>query len=152
MAKLSAFRADTKAIQDGVWLRVNDALYDDLEIQTRGYTDEFVDAQTLRLARAAESLNGDTTRIPNAVRRLINGELIRDFLVLGVRNLADDDGQPVTIAAFKQMLTDPAYYKLSRACFDAAARVTTKSADQVVAAMGNLEPASNGILPETGTS
>jgi len=152
MAKLSDFRSDTKAIQDGAWIRVNEALYDDLEIQTRGYTDEFVDAQTLRLARAAEPFNNDLTRIPNAVRRTINGDLLREFLVLGVRNLADDDGEPVTRDDFLAMLGDPAYYKLARACFDAAGRVTSKAAEQVKAAMGNSAPVSSGTSQDAVNS
>jgi hypothetical protein len=137
MAKLSAFRSNTRAIADGAWVRVNEALYDDLDILTRGYTDEFVDAQTLRLQRCAEPYQGDQTRIPNAVRRGVNAGLLRDFLVLGVRNLLDDDGSEVTRDEFLAMLEDPAYYRLNRACFDAAARVTTQAGDQIKAAEGN---------------
>jgi hypothetical protein len=141
MAKLSAFRSNTKAIKDGAWVRVNEALYDDLEIQTRGYTDEFVDAQTMRLIRAAEPFNGDQTRIPNAVRRAVNAGLLREFLILDVRNLADDDDQPVTRESFLTMLDDPTYKVLARACFEAASRVSNQSAEQVKAAAGNSESA-----------
>lgn len=144
MAKLSAFRADTAAIQDGAWIRVNEAFYDDLEIQTRGYTDAFVDAQTLRLIRAAEPFGGDQTRIPNAERRDLNAGLLREFLVLGVRNLLDDDGQPVELAGFLEMLDKPAYQRLARACFEAASRVSTQSARQIVNAVGNSATASAG--------
>ena len=145
MAKLSAFRSDRKAIVDGAWVRVNEALYDDLEILTRGFTDEFVDAQTLRLQRAAEPYAGDQTRIPNALRREVNAGLLRDYLVLGVRNLIDDDtGDPVTLDAFLTMLDDPQYFRLNRASFDAAGRVTTQSAKQIEHAMGNSAPASPG--------
>jgi hypothetical protein len=145
MARLKDFRSDTRAISDGAWIRVNEALYDDLEINTRGYTDDFVDAQAQRLARAAERVNGDLNRIPNAVRREINAALLRDFLVLDVRNLQDDDGNPVSRDQFLDMLSDPAYFRLSRACFEAAGRVTTQSVAQVEAAAGNSQPASPGI-------
>lgn len=144
MAKLSAFRADTRAIQDGAWIRVNEALYDDVEILTRGYTDDFVDTQQLRLIRAAEPFNGDITRIPNAVRRTLNAKLAKEFLVLGVRNLLDDDDVPVELDRFLQMLDDPAYNRLARACFDAASRVTNQSSEQIKAAVGNSEPALTG--------
>lgn len=137
MAKLSAFRSDTKSIQDGMWIRVDEMLYDDIEILTRGYTDEFVDAQTARLARAAIPFGGDQARLPNATRRQINAQLLREFLVLDVRNLKNDDGTDVTIGDFLDLIADPAYYRLSRACFDAAARVTAQSADQLAAAVGN---------------
>lgn len=141
MAKLSDFRTDTRAIKDGAWIRVNAALYDDLEIQTRGYTDDFIDAQARRLARAAEPFGGDQTQIPNAVRRQVNAGLLREFLVLGVRNLNNDAGEPVTLDEFLAMLDDPAYYRLSRAAFEAAGRVTTQVGAQVTAAVGNSESA-----------
>lgn len=137
MAKLSDFRSNTRAIADGAWIRVNEALYDDLEILTRGYTDDFVDAQTLRLQRAAEPYGGDQTRIPNALRRTLNAGLLREFLVIGVRNLVDDNGVEITRDAFLAMLDDPAYFRLNRACFEAAARVTTQTGEQAKAAEGN---------------
>lgn len=145
MAKLSAFRSDTKAINDGEWVRVNEALYDDLDILTRGYTDQFVDAQNSRLIRAAEPFNGDQARIPNNVRRTINGALLREFLVIDVRNLIDDDtGEPVTREAFLAMLDNPEFNRLSRACFEAAGRVTTRAAKQATDAVGNLSSGSAG--------
>jgi hypothetical protein len=138
MARLSEFRVDSRAIADGAWVRVDDALYGDLEILTRGFTDEFVDAQTARLARAANAYNNDQTRIPNAERRKINASLLRDFLVLDVRNLTDDDGHAVACDAFHAMLDDPAYFRLARACFEAAGRVSTQSEAQLRAAQGNF--------------
>lgn len=134
--KLSDFRTDSRAIADGTWLRVGPA-YGDLEILTRGFTDEFTDAQTARLARAAEPYNGDVTRIPNAERRLINAGLLADFLVLDVRNLVGDDGQAVTREAFGELLGEAQYGRLMRACWEAAAKVSALTAVQLEAAMGN---------------
>jgi hypothetical protein len=51
---------------------------------------------------------------------------------------------PVTQEAFLSMLDDPAYFRLSRACFEAAGRVTTQSGNQVKAAVGNSGPDSVG--------
>lgn len=144
MAKLSDFTSDTKAISDGVWLRVNEAVYGDLEILSRGYTDEFVDAQNARLRRAADPYGGDRTQIPNAIWRTVNASLCRDILVLGVRNLKDDDGNEVTLDAFYDMLDHPKYQKLARAAMDAAARVTTASGEQLKVMTGNSIGASSG--------
>ncbi|MDR3474428.1 MAG: hypothetical protein P4M09_22495 [Devosia sp.] len=144
MAKLASFRTDTRAIQDGKWIRVSEALYDDLEILTRGYTDAFVDAQTARLTKAATPYDGNQTQIPNAERRQVNAGLLREFLVLDVRNLMGDDEQPVTRDAFLAMLDDPAYGRLARACWEAAGRVSTQSVAQVAAAAGNSVTASSG--------
>ena len=137
MARLSDFRSDTRAMADGAWVRVDDAMYDDLEILTRGFTDQFVDAQSRRLAKAAQPFNGAQDRIPNAIRRAINAGLLKEYLVLGVRNLLDEHDQPVTLDAFFEMLGDPAYARLSRACWDAAAQVSVKSAEQLEHAAGN---------------
>jgi hypothetical protein len=137
MARLQDFRSDTRAIADGAWVRVDEAMYDDLEILTRGFTDAFVDAQNRRLAKAAQPFSGEQTRIPNAVRRAINAGLLKDHLVLGVRNLLDEHDQPVTLEAFVEMLADPAYGRLARACFDAAGQVSVKSAEQLEHAAGN---------------
>lgn len=144
MATLKNFRKDTRAINDGAWVRVNEAIYDDLEILTRGFTDEFVDAQNRRMAYAAERYNGDRGQIPNAVQRDINAALAREFLVLDVRNLTDDDGTPLGLDAFLATLNDPAYLDLARACFDAASQVSRRAALQLKAAVGNSGPGSPG--------
>ena len=136
MVKLSEFRSDTKSIQDGAWIRVNEAAYGDLDIMTRGFTDEFIDAQNARLSKAAEPYAGDRTRIPNAEQRRINASLLTDYLVIGVRNLMDGETE-VAVEDFHKMLVDPSLNRLARACWDAAARVTARSVAQVEAAAGN---------------
>jgi hypothetical protein len=141
MVSLSEFRSDTRSIQDGAWIRVNEAAYGDLDIMTRGFTDEFIDAQNARLSKAAEPYGGDRTRIPNGEQRRINATLLRDFLVLDVRNLLNGD-EPVSVEAFHAMLFDAAFVRLARACWDAAARITARSAAQMEAASGNSSPLS----------
>jgi hypothetical protein len=150
MVSLSEFRSDTRAINDGVWIRVNEASYGDLEIKSRGFTDDFVDAQNTRLGKAAEAYNGDRTRLPNSELRKINASLLEDFLVLDVRNLTDGD-QVVPVAVFHTMLYDPAFNRLSRACWEAASRVTTRSEAQIKAASGNSH-APSGFTSTGATS
>jgi hypothetical protein len=149
MVDLSEFRTDTKAINDGVWLRVNEAAYGDLEILSRGFTDDFVDAQNARIAKAAEPYGNDRTRVPNSLMRQINASLLEDYLVLDVRNLKNGEAD-VEVGAFHMMLYDAAFNRLSRACWDAASRVTTRSEAQLKSAVGNLpprsEPGLNGAI------
>lgn len=145
MARLRDFRSDTTAINDGSWVRVDEALFGDLDILSRGYTDAFIDAQAARERKAAEPYAGDTTRLPNAVRRSINATLLRDFLVLGVRNLLDDNDEPVAVEAFLDMLDDPACHRLTRACWLAAGRVNAMTAAQVDTALGNSSRPSASI-------
>lgn len=136
MVDLAEFRVDTKAINDGVWIRVDEQDYQDLEILSRGFVDDFVDAQNARMAKAAEAYGGDKTRIPNSVMRQVNATLLEDFLVIDVRNLTAN-GEPVKVADFHAMLYDPAFSKLARASWLASSRVTTRSATQLAAASGN---------------
>ncbi len=146
--RLSEFRVDTHALNDGIWIRVSEATYGDLEILSRGFTDEFIDAQGATLTRAAERYGGERTRIPNSDMRILNADLLRRYLVIDVRNLTDDNGEPVSIAEFHQMLSDQAYGRLARACWEAAGRVSTQSLSQLDAASGNSarpsRPNSNG--------
>jgi hypothetical protein len=130
MVKLSDFRSDTKAIQDGVWVRVDERNYGDLEILSRGSTDEFIDASADRWAKAAEKYGGDRSRIPNSEGRKIQASLFEDYLILDVRNLSDDDGNPVDVRTFHAMLYDPQFQKLSNACRDAVAKVNARQGEQ----------------------
>lgn len=149
MVDLAEFQTDTRAINDGTWVRVNEALYGDLEILTRGFTDAFVDANNARMSKAAADFNGDRTMIPNSKLREINASLLEDHLVVDVRNLVSA-GNPVPVAEFHSMLYDPAYGKLARACWEAAGRVTTRSVAQVGAARGNLpSPSASGSNGDT---
>lgn len=140
MAKLKDFRTDTQAINDGVWIKVG-AEFDDLEILTRGFTDQFFDAQEARLERAAQAYGGDRAKIPNAERRTVNASLLEDFLVLDVRNL-DDEGKPVSKEDFYSMLYTPQYGMLARACWSSAGKVSSMSAEKLKVALGNFDSSS----------
>lgn len=138
MAKLSSFRSDTRAINDGIFVPVDPVRHPGLEIRSRGFTDEFVDAQNVRMAAAAEKYEGNRAAIPNSELRQINGELLREYLVLDVRGLEnDDDGSPVSLEEFHGYLGRQEYQKLQQACWTAAGRVTTRTAEQIKAAAGN---------------
>lgn len=152
MVDLSEFKTDTRAINDGSWIRVNEALYGDLEILTRGFTDDFVDANNARMGKAAQDYGGDRTLIPNSELRRLNASLLEDFLVLDVKNLKRGE-TAVTVADFHAMLYDPAFNRLARACWDAAGRVSTRSMAQLENARGNSLPpfasGSNGAASAT---
>lgn len=138
MAKLASFLTDNRAINEGQWIRVSEALYDDLEIFTRGFTDAFVDANAARTRKARLELQiGEAEPLPNALAREINASLIRDFLVLDVRNLTDDKDQPVDVQTFHAMLGQPNAARLARACWDAAAKVGQRLTAKVEADVGN---------------
>lgn len=137
MLSLADLKTDSAAIADGMWVKIDK--YPGLEIKSRGYTDQFVDAQAQRLRKAAERFRGDVSAIPNAVRRKINAGLLRDFLVLDVKGLHHDREQknPVTVDEFKELLGNPDYRELMAACWEAAALVTTKASEHAEEAEGN---------------
>lgn len=152
MAKLSDFRSNSKAISDGVWIRVNEALFGPMEVLTRGFDDRFIDAQNSRIKRAAGKYANDRDRIPNAEHREINAALLCEFLVLDVRGLDDDEGKPIEIKEFYRLLFDEDYSALTRACWEAAQRVTSMSKEQLDAALGNSrapsKSTSSGATPD----
>ncbi|GFE98169.1 MAG: hypothetical protein ABF979_05515 [Gluconobacter sp.] len=137
MAKLSDLKIDSAAVNDGVWVPIEQ--YPGLKIRTRGYTDQFLDAQTRRVAQAAEKYRNDPSRIPNAVRRQLNADLLTEFLLLDVDGLFADDAetQKVTIDEFRALLAQPDYARLARACWEAASLVATGAVQQAEDAEGN---------------
>lgn len=137
MAKLSDFRSDSKAISDGVWVLVDPVMFDDIEILSRGYTDDFIDAQNAMIRKYAQRYNGDKERITNAQYREINATLMREYLVVDVRGLLDDKDTPVTVAGFHEMLFKNEYTRLARAVWEAAGRVTMLTDSHRKAAEGN---------------
>lgn len=137
MARLTDLKTDSAAINDGVWVDIEQ--YPGLRIRTRGYTDAFIDAQARRLAQAAEKFRGSIERIPNAVRRAINAGLLVDFLLLDVDGLYVDDAETekVTLDGFRDLLADPSYGQLQRCCWEAASLVATGAVKQAEEAEGN---------------
>ena len=135
--KLSALKIDSAAINDGVWVDIEQ--FPGLRIKTRGYTDAFVDAQSRRLAVAADKYRGDPARIPNADRRAINAGLLNDFLILDVDGLYSDDAetQKVSVEDFRKLLADPDYARLMRCCWEAASLVASGAVKQAEEAEGN---------------
>ena len=151
MAKLSAFKTDSRAVNEGEWVRVGEE-YDDLEVRTRGFTDAYFDAQAAKQRRAAVSFGGDTNKLPMALRRKINIECLTQHVILDVRNLEDDiTGQPMTVERFKALLEDPDYGDLLTACFKAASQVGQRRATELEEAAGNSVPASASTSSGGGT-
>lgn len=144
MAKLSSFRTNSKAIQEGEWVKVGEE-YDDLEIKTRGFSDVYFDAQAAKQRRAATGFGGDVTKLPSALRRSINVEALIAHVVLDVRNLTDDAGKPVTKDQFCDLLRNDDYAELVVACFKAAGQVGQRKAADIEDAVGNSRLPSAGV-------
>lgn len=123
MAKLSKFKRDSSLTQTGEWIRVGDE-YDDLEILTRGFNDDYTDHRNAGIRKAATlNYRGDPSKIGAAETRSITIDSIVAHSLIDVRNLADDDGNPVSLDKFVTMLRDPDYLDLYLATITACAMV-----------------------------
>jgi len=136
MAKLSAFKTNSDAINQGEWVRPGEE-YDDLEVRVRGFTDAYYDAQAAKLRRAAVPFGGDISKIPSALRRQINVDCLNAHVVLDVRNLKGDDGKDIKVDQFRELLRDPDYAELVIAVYKAAGRVGQQRAADLEDAAGN---------------
>jgi hypothetical protein len=140
MAKLALFRIDGRAVREGEWVSVEE--YGDLEILTRGFGDEYTDAQARRQRQAAKAFGGDTDKLPVKIRRQINIECLIAHVVRDVRNLEHDDGTPVAFPEFCDLLRDPDYPGLLLASFQAAAQVGARREIDIEEAVPPLAPSS----------
>lgn len=137
MAKLNSFKVDSKLIEHGEWVSPGEE-YDDLEIKCRGFTDTYTDVRSAKMRRAAMRFGGDVNKVPISLSREITVDCMIDHVLLDVRNIQDEHGQPVTFEQFCQLLKTPDYYDLVLACLRAAAVVGTHRIDDVQDAAKNL--------------
>jgi hypothetical protein len=163
MASLTAHRTNTAAVKAGEWVPLGPD-YGDIEIFTRGQTDDYLDAQATRQRTAARGFNGDTTRLPVAIRRAINIGLLLEMMLMDVRNLTEEPtaeekaaalaekrkpvGRTIEIEEFKEMLRSPDWAEVAGACFAAAERVgrdriVTKTEDLAVAGPSSEPPSTS---------
>ncbi|WP_419900650.1 hypothetical protein [Roseomonas sp. USHLN139] len=140
MAKLSSFRLNKIALEQGEWISPGDE-YDDLEIRTRGLTDQYRDALAAKLRRAATGFGGDQSKIPGAIFRRHVVDALREHVLLDVRNIEDDAGKPLAFADFCKLLADVEYSDLREACLRAAAMVGRVAQEDKVEAAGFSAPA-----------
>lgn len=135
MARIGAFKIDSKAIETGEWQRLGEE-FDDAEVLVRGFTDAYTNAHAAKLRQAAKPFNGDTSKLPIEVSRALLIESVLKHLVLDVRKIQNLDGSDTTLAQFADYLRDPDYALLLNATLTAIGRVgLTKAA--VADAAGN---------------
>jgi hypothetical protein len=134
-------KIDSRRLESGEWVKPGED-WRDLEIQTRGHTDKFVNSHQKRLRQAAKSLNGNIEALPIEIKRAALLEALIEHCLLGVRGLGtrDPDGsvRTVTFPEFVDMLRSGDYPKLVTAAILASAQVGEKRSDDVEDAIKNL--------------
>jgi hypothetical protein len=142
LAKLSAFKIDSRKVEQGEWIQPGEE-FEDLEILTRGFTDVYEDAKNGRLRRASVGFGGNQNKIPNAIRREIVVDCLIKHCLLDVRNLSNGDGDAITFTEFCELLRSGDYPDLVNAAIAAASQVGMRRAADVEDAVGNLETPSD---------
>lgn len=137
MASLSRFKADLTKINDGAWVKLGEE-FGEIEIQTRGFTDAHNDARAARIRRAATRFSGDATKIPQSDVRAILIDLLIQHCLLDIRNLEDQNGDPVSFDLFCQLLHDDQYQDLYGAALAAANQVSAEREADLQEAKKNL--------------
>lgn len=122
MVKLLKLRRDAQRINDGEWVRPGEE-FEDLELKIRGYTFEFTDARAERFRAAARKYGGDINKVKGKESHAIVVSTIKDYLLLDVRGVVDQDGTEIGIEKFKELLGDMNWQMLVRACIEAAGQV-----------------------------
>lgn len=138
MAKLSTFRIDSKAKESGEWQSLGEE-FGGIEVLIRGIVDEYSNAISAKMRAAAKPYNGDGRKIPAEVSTRITIEVVCDKLLLGVRGVEGEDGEPMTLDAFKRHMADPDFVDVVNAVVAAAYRVGIVRKDTMQAAAGNSD-------------
>ena len=145
MAKLSAFSRDRNRVSQGEEIEVGPE-GNTFFITTRGFTPAYRDTlYALRLAEARE-LNRSVRAgagfyapdtLPPSNDDLCQGKALAQECVLGVKGLEGDDGQDLTVDAFRDMLSGGQYPALVTLSLMAAGRVGAEREEQAKASEGN---------------
>lgn len=136
--KLSNFKVDSNAIENGAWVSPGEE-YDDLQIKTRGFTDQYTDGRAAKMRRAAlqAGFGTATDRLSQTTSREILVECLISYCLLDVRKLLDDNGVPVTFDAFCELLRNPSYPDLFTAALKAVGIAGVAKATSIETAAGN---------------
>ena len=126
---------DTAATENGVWQSPGEE-FEDFEILTRGFGDKYADMKAARMRNLSAPYNGDVSKVPNALLRKANVDCLEKHVILDIRGL-NNNGEPVTLAAFCELIRSPEGNVYYTAAFTAAGLVSTKRVGAIQEAAGN---------------
>ena len=135
MESLDDLLVDESVSKDGRWVRPDPDR--PLEIKTRGFTDDYSDAQARMQRAAAKGFNGDTDRLPVAMKRDINTKCLIKHSLVDVRGCVVG-GEELNFEAFCDLIQEKRGAKLLGLAFTAAAMANAQSAARVFQASSAL--------------
>ena len=135
--KLSAVRRDPSVFKSGEWVHLPGDEFDGAAILTRGFTDAYMNAKNAAFRRVSSAYGG-AEKVPVEKNREVVINAMVDHVLLDVRGIEDDAGQPITLDAFVACLRDqPSYEYLYTAVIAATAMAGVKRAADIEEAAGN---------------
>lgn len=107
-----------------------------MRIKTRGFTDEYFDAQARMQRSAAKGFNGDTERLPNAMKREINAKCLLKHSLVDIENCVIG-GKALSIDEFGDLIQTERGKKLLGLAFTAAGMAHEANTAEAKEAEGN---------------
>ena len=144
MAKISSFTRNAAAIAEGTPVTVG--VTDQFVIVTKGMTADYADRLwALRRAAAIRYNTGlsatdvpvDPNNLPPSMDDACQAQALSEKCLIDVQGLENDDGTPIDIATFKEMITHRENRALLALALQAAASVGRATKEQLQAAEGN---------------
>jgi hypothetical protein len=155
--RLTNLQQDHNAIENGDWEEPGEPWTDpkdpkkNLRLKVRGYGDAYND----RVAKAQEILVREARRdgrikgkqgytdLPLSERNAIGDEIHLDFILIDVENAEGANGQPLTVAQYRELARQPGFRTLIEAIYVAAGAVTERRAKERADAEGNSTASSS---------
>ncbi len=144
--KVTSFRRDAKAMRDGEWVSPGPE-FGDVEIKTRAMMSAYYDSLNAKTAREARRVGGEN-KIGQQFKNRVIIEAMIDHCLLDIRGLEHDDGTPITIAEFRDMIREEDYAELATMALQATIQVGRQRDDELQDAVGNSPAASTSDLGE----
>lgn len=133
-ASLDHLLIDENVFTEGKWVQPDPDL--PLRIRTKPLGDAYADKQARLQRKAAQGFNGDTSRLPTAIKRQINATCLIETALLEVEGCVIG-GQELSFEEFCDLILQPRGQKLLGLAFTAANMVTEEQAEELEEAKGN---------------
>ncbi|MFL7901575.1 hypothetical protein ACJ41P_10610 [Azospirillum argentinense] len=134
MESLDHLLLDEDVSSAGRWVQPDPDL--PLRIKTKGFTDEYFDAQARMQRSAAKGFNGDTERLPSSLKRDINAKCLLKHSLVDVENCVIG-GKSLTIEEFGDIIQTERGKRLLGLAFTAAGMAHDAQKAEHEAAVGN---------------
>ena len=133
--KLSSLTRNARAMREGEWISPG-VEYGDLEICLKAIGGKYADERAAKMKFAARRAGG-MDKIGFEIQNKIDIETLIETCLIDVRGLEHEDGTPVTLAEFRDLLQLPESRELATITFTCAGLVGQKLEAQKEEAAGN---------------